>query len=86
MWIDGRFSHILPPGLYAYWTTMRPYLLFVSGAAAYLLAIAAVISEAAAWALRHAFDAILADPPVVHLSFYFAKDYGETQCLRRWCW
>jgi regulator of protease activity HflC (stomatin/prohibitin superfamily) len=21
VWIDGRFSHILPPGLYAYWTT-----------------------------------------------------------------
>ena len=20
VWIDGRFSHILPPGLYAYWT------------------------------------------------------------------
>ncbi len=23
MWVDGRFSHILPPGLYAYWTTFR---------------------------------------------------------------
>lgn len=23
VWIDGRFSHILPPGLYAYWTTFR---------------------------------------------------------------
>ena len=21
VWIDGRFSHILPPGLYAYWTS-----------------------------------------------------------------
>lgn len=21
VWIDGRFSHVLPPGLYAYWTT-----------------------------------------------------------------
>src|ERR1035438_9989912 len=21
IWIDGRFSHVLPPGLYAYWTT-----------------------------------------------------------------
>ncbi len=19
MWIEGRFSHVLPPGLYAYW-------------------------------------------------------------------
>jgi rhamnogalacturonyl hydrolase YesR len=36
--------------------------------------------------IRGTFDAILADPPVVHLSFYFAKDYGEAQCLRRWCW
>jgi len=23
MWIEGRFSHILPPGLYAYWTKLR---------------------------------------------------------------
>src|SRR6266404_4805543 len=23
IWIDGRFSHVLPPGLYAYWTTIR---------------------------------------------------------------
>jgi regulator of protease activity HflC (stomatin/prohibitin superfamily) len=23
IWIDGRFSHVLPPGLHAYWTTMR---------------------------------------------------------------
>jgi regulator of protease activity HflC (stomatin/prohibitin superfamily) len=23
VWIDGRFSHVLPPGLYAYWTTVR---------------------------------------------------------------
>ena len=22
VWIDGRFSHILPPGLYAYWTSV----------------------------------------------------------------
>jgi rhamnogalacturonyl hydrolase YesR len=36
--------------------------------------------------IRGTFDAILADPPVVHLSFYFAKNYGEAQCLRRWCW
>ncbi len=36
--------------------------------------------------IRGTFDAILADPPVVHLSFYFSKDYGEAQCLRRWCW
>jgi regulator of protease activity HflC (stomatin/prohibitin superfamily) len=23
VWIDGRFSHILPPGLFAYWTALR---------------------------------------------------------------
>ena len=23
VWIDGRFSHVLPPGLYAYWTGHR---------------------------------------------------------------
>jgi regulator of protease activity HflC (stomatin/prohibitin superfamily) len=23
VWVDGRFSHLLPPGLYAYWTTSR---------------------------------------------------------------
>lgn len=23
VWIDGRFSHVLPPGLHAYWTTQR---------------------------------------------------------------
>lgn len=23
VWIDGRFSHVLPTGLYAYWTTFR---------------------------------------------------------------
>src|SRR5439155_10961465 len=23
VWIDGRFSHVVPPGLYAYWTTCR---------------------------------------------------------------
>ena len=23
VWIDGRFSHVLPPGLYAYWTGVK---------------------------------------------------------------
>lgn len=23
IWIDGRFSHVVPPGLHAYWTTVR---------------------------------------------------------------
>ena len=23
VWVEGRFSHILPPGRYAYWTTFR---------------------------------------------------------------
>ena len=57
-----------------------------------------VIAQSYLWAARHGapkdvigpvrgtFDAILADPPVVHLSFYFNKNYGEAQCLTRWCW
>jgi len=36
--------------------------------------------------LRDSFDQILAKPPRVHLSFVVAKDYEETECLRRWCW
>jgi rhamnogalacturonyl hydrolase YesR len=36
--------------------------------------------------LRKTFDAILAKPAVVHLSFYFNKNYDEAQCLDRWCW
>lgn len=55
-----------------------------------------VIAQSYLWAARHGagkdvigpirgtFDAILADPPVVHLSFVAGK--GEFQCLRRWCW
>lgn len=57
-----------------------------------------VIGQAYLWAARHGagrealvplretFDAILANPPVVHLSFYFKNGYEEAQCLRRWCW
>ena len=36
--------------------------------------------------LRATFDQILAKPPRVHLSFVVAKDYEDTECLRRWCW
>jgi rhamnogalacturonyl hydrolase YesR len=36
--------------------------------------------------LRTTFDQILAKPPLVHLSFVVAKDYEDTECLRRWCW
>jgi len=35
---------------------------------------------------RVAFDAILAAPAVVHLSFHNDKDRGGIQCLKRWCW
>jgi rhamnogalacturonyl hydrolase YesR len=35
---------------------------------------------------RAAFDAILANPAVVHLSFHNDKDRGGIQCLNRWCW
>ena len=34
VWIDGRFSHILPPGLYAYWTTFRDVVVEVIDAKA----------------------------------------------------
>jgi rhamnogalacturonyl hydrolase YesR len=36
--------------------------------------------------LRATFEVILAKPAVTHLSFYPAKNYEETACLRRWCW
>jgi len=36
--------------------------------------------------LRATFDAILAKPPIDHLSFVPSKDYESTPCLRRWCW
>ncbi|MEJ0087008.1 MAG: glycoside hydrolase family 88 protein [Pseudomonadota bacterium] len=36
--------------------------------------------------LRATFDAILAAPAIVHLSFVPATDYESTECLRRWCW
>jgi rhamnogalacturonyl hydrolase YesR len=57
-----------------------------------------VIAQSYLWAARHGagkdaiapiratFDAILARPPVTHLSFHVAPDYEETDCLRRWCW
>ncbi len=55
-----------------------------------------VIAQSYLWAARHGagkdvtgpirgnFDAILASPPVVHLSF--AQDGGKIPCLQRWCW
>ncbi len=36
--------------------------------------------------LRATFEVILSKPAVTHLSFYAAKNYEETACLRRWCW
>ena len=57
-----------------------------------------VIAQSYLWAARHGagaeaiapvratFDAILAKPPVDHLSFVVSKDYESTPCLRRWCW
>jgi rhamnogalacturonyl hydrolase YesR len=53
-----------------------------------------VIAQSYLWAARHGagqdviapvratFDAILANPPVVHLSFFSP----DAQCLKRWCW
>jgi rhamnogalacturonyl hydrolase YesR len=57
-----------------------------------------VIAQSYLWAARHGagaeaiaplratFDAILAKPPIDHLSFVTTKDYESTPCLRRWCW
>jgi rhamnogalacturonyl hydrolase YesR len=37
--------------------------------------------------LKERFDAILAQPAIVHLSFHIPPSgYGDTECLRRWCW
>lgn len=37
--------------------------------------------------LKATFDAVLAKPPVVHLSFYIPPSgYGDAPCLTRWCW
>ena len=57
-----------------------------------------VIAQSYLWSARHGagseaivpvratFDAILAKPPIDHLSFVPARDYESTPCLRRWCW
>jgi len=57
-----------------------------------------VIAQSYLWAARHGagaeavaplratFDQVLANPPVVHLSFVVASKYEDTACLRRWCW
>jgi rhamnogalacturonyl hydrolase YesR len=58
-----------------------------------------VIGQSYLWAARHGagpeaiaplkktFDAILAKPAIVHLSFAIPKEgYGGTDCLQRWCW
>jgi len=57
-----------------------------------------VIGQSYLWAARHGagpeaiaplranFDAILAKPAIVHLSFFVPKNYEDTACLRRWCW
>ncbi len=37
--------------------------------------------------MRESFDKILANPPQVHLSFYFGEEgYESAECLVRWCW
>ena len=57
-----------------------------------------VIGQAYLWAARNGagppaiaplranFDAMLARPSIAHLSFYVAKNYDDTDCLKRWCW
>jgi rhamnogalacturonyl hydrolase YesR len=57
-----------------------------------------VIAQSYLWAAKHGagadaiapiratFDAILRDPPVVHLSFVSDRNTREIPCLKRWCW
>ncbi len=53
----------------------------------YLWAARNGAGDAALAPMRRNFDALLADPPVVHLSFWIGEEgYGETECLVRWCW
>jgi rhamnogalacturonyl hydrolase YesR len=53
----------------------------------YLWAAAHGAGAEASAPIRERFDAILAKPPVVHLSFYVPPGgYGDTACLVRWCW
>jgi len=52
----------------------------------YLWAAKHGAGPAAVAPLRAGFDRILAKPPVTHLSFVIAKNYDDTDCLRRWCW
>jgi rhamnogalacturonyl hydrolase YesR len=52
----------------------------------YLWAARHGAGDAATLPLRATFDAILANPPIDHLSFVPATDYESTPCLRRWCW
>ena len=54
---------------------------------AYLRAAANGAGDESLAPMRASFDRILADPPVVHLSFYFGEEgYGSAKCLERWCW
>lgn len=46
-----------------------------------------VAKKTALGPMRQSFDKILANPPKVHLSFYFGEEgYGSAECLKRWCW
>ena len=54
---------------------------------AYLWAAENGVGDEVLAPMRASFDTILADPPKVHLSFYFGEDgYGSAECLVRWCW
>jgi len=55
----------------------------------YLWAARNGAGPAAVAPIRAAFDRILAQPPQVHLSFYFTEKtggYESAECLKRWCW
>jgi rhamnogalacturonyl hydrolase YesR len=53
----------------------------------YLWAAANGADEAARAPTLRAFEKVVSEPAVTTLAFYVpAQGYGETECLKRWCW
>lgn len=53
----------------------------------YLWAAANGAGEPAREPTRRVFDKVIGDPAVTTLAFYVPPSgYGETECLKRWCW
>ncbi len=54
---------------------------------AYLWAAANGAGEPARIPTRRVFDKVIGEPAVTTLAFYVPPEgYGETECLKRWCW